>query len=146
MRFLHTYHHTTSCFYSYVFNEKEGDLMNGKTISLTGRLDMLRELQQLALEGKSDEELAKHFGVQVWKIATYRNMVGVKRRNAGMNIFKGGERVVQWYVETANPIINFTLPRIEDFKLDFGQRYVVTGKKLSNRKIELSIIELGKKK
>jgi len=146
MRFLHTHTHTTSCFYPYVFNEKEGDLMNGKTISLTGRLDMLRELQQLALEGKSDEELAKHFSMQVWKIATYRNMVGVKRRNAGMNIFKGGERIIQWYVETANPIIQFTLPRIEDFNLNFSQKYVVTGKKLSNRKIELSIIELGKKK
>lgn len=104
-------------------------------------LTRVREVAKLALENRSDEEIAKEMGMNVYSVAKLRTGMGITKL-VRKDIFNGTDtKAVNWYEKNSNPIVHFTIPRhlIEDLGMNTKLDYVVSAKILGKGKVELTI-------
>jgi hypothetical protein len=112
-------------------------------MGLEEQLSKIKQIGLLALEQKSDEDIAKEIKMPVAKVQAIRTSLGIYRHFT-KDIFAGYERKII-FPQTSLPTIQFTLPKYiceqMGIKSSKAGKYVFTGKLISKNKIEITVKE-----
>lgn len=108
-------------------------------MSIEQKLLDIKEIGKLALEGKSDAEIAKTVGMKPYIIPSIRSALGL-RGGKRRDIFNSEPKAIY---ETVNGgfQVEFSIPRhlVEELGIEKGVRWAITGKITSKKHIELTI-------
>ena len=108
-------------------------------MSIEQKLLEIKEIGKLALEGKSDDEIARTTHVKRYLVPSIRSALGLRGRGSS-DIFNSEPKKL-YDNEKGGFRMEFQIPlhRLEEVGIVKGKSYAFTGKILSKNKIELTI-------